>query len=109
VVDQKDLTGEISSNNDPEIVLCPYEVFVTSPLLQNEIGIGLIDTGAQVSLVRKKSLRENVPREKFREINVNIQCINEGDMHIKEGIMLQVNEAKKCCFMSLTVYLEVWI
>jgi hypothetical protein len=32
VVDQKDLTGEISSNNDPEIVLCPYEVFVTSPV-----------------------------------------------------------------------------
>jgi hypothetical protein len=32
-VDQKDLTGEINLSNEQEIVLCPYEVFVTSPHL----------------------------------------------------------------------------
>jgi hypothetical protein len=98
VVDQRDLAGKISSNDELEIGLGPYEVFVTSPLLQNETGIGLIDTGAQVSLVRKKSLRENVPKAKFREINVNIQGINEGNMHIKEGIMLQINDRRKMLF-----------
>jgi hypothetical protein len=97
-VDQKDLTGEISSSNEPEIVLCPYEVFVISPHFQDEIGIGLIDTGAQVSLVRKKSPKENVPRAKFRTINVNIQGINEDDIHIKEGIMLQINDSKETLF-----------
>jgi hypothetical protein len=98
VVSQKVLTSERSSDDEPETGLGPYEVFVTSPLLQNEIGTGLIDTGAQVSLVRKKSLKENVPRAKFRKINVNIQGINEGDMHIKEGIMLQVNDSEEMLF-----------
>jgi hypothetical protein len=73
----------------------PFDDFVTSPQLQNELGTGLIDTGAQVSLVRKSSLKESISKEKYREINVNIQGINGGDMHIKKGIMLQINDSKE--------------
>jgi hypothetical protein len=72
----------------------PFDVFVTSPQLQNELGTGLIDTGAQVSLVRKSSLKKSTPKGKYREINVNIQGINGGEMHITKGIMLQVNDTK---------------
>ena len=35
----------------PERGLGPYEVYVTSPQLLDEIGVELLDTGAQVSLV----------------------------------------------------------
>jgi uncharacterized secreted protein with C-terminal beta-propeller domain len=51
-----------------------------------------------VSLVRKSSLKKSTPKEKYREINVNIQGINGGDIHIKEGIMLQVNDSKEMLF-----------
>jgi uncharacterized secreted protein with C-terminal beta-propeller domain len=77
----------------------PFDVFVTSPQLQNELGTGVIDTGAQVSLVRKSSLKESIPKEKYREISVNIQGINGGDMHIEKGIMLQVNDSKEMFYI----------
>jgi hypothetical protein len=51
-----------------------------------------------VSLVRRKSLKENVPKAKFIKINVNIQGINEGDLYIKEGIMLQINGGEEMLF-----------
>jgi hypothetical protein len=49
----------------------PFDVFVTSPQLRNEIGIGIIDTGAQVSLVRGKSLKKS-SLKKCKDIHVNI-------------------------------------
>jgi hypothetical protein len=49
----------------PGIGLGPYETYVTSPQLQSSIGVGLIDTGAQVSLVREDSLKRSIPREKY--------------------------------------------
>jgi hypothetical protein len=45
-------------------------------------------------------LKENVPRAKFRRINVNIQGINGGDMHIKEG-MLQINDSGEILFYNV--------
>jgi hypothetical protein len=47
--------------------LGPYEVLVTSPQLKTEIGTGLIDTGAQVSLVRESSLRKSIPPPKKKK------------------------------------------
>jgi len=58
--------------NKPESGLGPYEVYVTSPQLLDEIGVGLIDTGAQVSLVKEDSLKKSIPQSKYREINVKI-------------------------------------
>jgi hypothetical protein len=58
----------------------------------------LIDTGAQISLVKKVSLKESIPKTKFKEINVSIQGINGGDMRIKEGIMLRVNDGEEMLF-----------
>jgi hypothetical protein len=49
VVSQDELTDEVCSSAKIDRVLGPYEGFVTYPLLQNGIGIVLIDTGAQVS------------------------------------------------------------
>ncbi|PNF31840.1 hypothetical protein B7P43_G08901 [Cryptotermes secundus] len=89
---------EVEFISEPEGGLGPYEVFVTSPQLQNEIGTGLIDTGAQVSLVRESSLRKSIPKEKYRDINVNIRGINGSDMLIRKGIMLQVNDSKEMLF-----------
>jgi hypothetical protein len=83
-VNQKGLINA-SSMSELEKGLGPYEVFVTSPQLQNGVGTGLIDTGAQVSLVKENSLEKGIPKENYREINVSIQGINEGDMHIKKG------------------------
>jgi hypothetical protein len=76
----------------------PFDVFVTSPQLQNEIGIGLIDTGAQESLVKSKSLKKSSFKAQCKEIHVNIQGINGDSMHIDKGIMLQVNNSKKMLF-----------
>ena len=70
----------------------PYEVYVTSPQLLDEIGVGLIDTGAQVSLVREDSLKKSIPQRKYKEINVKIQGINGKDTHIKRGVLLQIND-----------------
>jgi hypothetical protein len=44
------------------------------------------------------SLKESIPKAKFKEINVSIQGINGGDMRIKEGIMLQVNDSAEMLF-----------
>ena len=64
----------------PGIDLGPYKTYVTSPPLLSSIGVGLIDTGAQVSLVREDSLKRSIPREKYREMNVKIQGINGKDL-----------------------------
>ena len=74
--------------NKPESGLGPYEVYVTSPQLLDEIGVRLIDTGAQVSLVKEDSLKKSIPQRKYREINVRIQGINGKDTHIKKGVLL---------------------
>jgi hypothetical protein len=49
-------------------------------------------------LVKKVSLKESIPKAKFKEINVSIQGINGGDMRIKEGIMLRVNGSEEMLF-----------
>jgi hypothetical protein len=89
---------DASSQGKHKRELGPYEIFVTSSQLQKGVGTGLIDTGTQVSLVREASLEKNIPRGKYREINVSIQGISEGDMHIKKGIMLQVNDGREMLF-----------
>jgi hypothetical protein len=81
-----------------ELGLDPFDVFVTSPQLQDEIGIGLIDTGAQVSLVKSRSLKKSSFKAKCKEIHVNVQGINGDSMHIDKGIMLQVNDSKEMLF-----------
>jgi hypothetical protein len=86
-ISRKDLT-DANSQGKSERELGTYEIFVTSPQLKREVGTGLIDTGAQVSLVKGGSLERNVPERKYREINVSVQGINEGDMHSKKGIMM---------------------
>jgi uncharacterized secreted protein with C-terminal beta-propeller domain len=86
VSQEKDLTREKG--------LAPFDVFATSPQLQNEFSTGLIDTGAQVLLVGSSSSKKSTPKGKYRDINVNIQGVNGGDMHITKGIMLQVNGKK---------------
>jgi hypothetical protein len=91
VSQEKDLTHEEG--------LEPFDVFVTSPQLQNELGTGLIDTGAQVSLVRRSSLKKSTPTGKYREIIMNIQGISGGDMHIPKGIMLQVNNSREMFYV----------
>jgi hypothetical protein len=95
---QPGLTREVSSLEELEIGTSPYDVIVASPQLQDETGLGLIDTGAQVSLVKRKSLKENIPKAKFKEIQVNIQGISGDDVHIKEGIMLQINDSEEMLF-----------
>jgi uncharacterized secreted protein with C-terminal beta-propeller domain len=97
ITSQKDLT-EASSQGNPE-ELGPYEIFVTSPQLKRGVGTGLIDIGAQVSLAKGSSLERNIPKGKYREINVSVQGINEGDMHIKKGIMMQVNNSKEMFYI----------
>jgi hypothetical protein len=86
-ISPKDLT-DASSQGKPERELGPDEIFITSPQLKRGVGTGLIDTGAQVSLVEGGSLEGNIPAGKYREINMSIQGIYEGDMHIKKGIMM---------------------
>jgi uncharacterized secreted protein with C-terminal beta-propeller domain len=92
----KDLT-EASSQGNPE-ELGPYKIFVTSPQLKREVGTGLI--GAKVSLAKGSSLERNIPKGKYREINVSVRGINEGDMHIKKGIMMQVNNDKEMFYIT---------
>jgi hypothetical protein len=81
-----------------ELGLEPFDVFVTSPQLQDGVGLGLIDTGAQVSLVKSKSLKKSSLKTKCKDIHVNVQGINGDSMHIDRGIMLQVNDSKEMLF-----------
>jgi hypothetical protein len=52
----------------------PFERCVTCPKFTVEAGTGLIDTGAHISLVRRKSLKK-LPKENTVEISVTIDGI----------------------------------
>jgi hypothetical protein len=66
--------------------LGPYEVFVTSPQLRTEIGVALINTGAQVSLIARTLLRPKVTVKKngiFKVSGITGNIMNiEGDVDI---------------------------
>jgi hypothetical protein len=96
-ISRKDLT-DASSQGKPERELGPYEIFITTPQLKREVGTCLIDTGAQVSLVKGGSLERNIAEGKYRDINVSVEGINEGDMYIKKGIMMQFNNSREMLF-----------
>jgi hypothetical protein len=50
----------------------PFELYVTCPKFTVEAGTGLTDKGAQISLVRRKSLKK-LPREDIVETSVTMQ------------------------------------
>jgi hypothetical protein len=69
--------------------LGPYEIFVTSPQLRTEVGVALIDTGAQVSIIARTSLRPEVTVEKNRTLK--IRGITGNLMNIKGDVEVNVN------------------
>jgi hypothetical protein len=69
--------------------LGPYEIFVTSPQLRTEVGVALIDTGAQVSLIARTSLHPKVTVE-INRIH-EIRGITGNIMNIKGEVEVNVN------------------
>ena len=75
----------------------PFELYVTFPKLTVEAGTGLIDTGAQISLVRRKSLKR-LPKENIVETSVTMQGITGSCRSLTQGIYLEINESKPFLF-----------
>jgi hypothetical protein len=69
--------------------LGPYEIFVTSPQLRTEVGVALIDTGAQVSLIARTSLHPKVTVMK-NEIH-KISGITGNIMNINGEVEVNIN------------------
>jgi hypothetical protein len=69
--------------------LGPYEIFVTSPQLRTEVGVALIDTGAQVSLIARTSLH---PKVAVKENGIyKINGITGNVLDIKGKVEVNVN------------------
>jgi hypothetical protein len=69
--------------------LGPYEIFVTRPQFRTEVGVELIDTGAQVSLIARTSLHPKVTVEKNRIHE--IRGITGNILNIKGEVEINVN------------------
>ena len=69
----------------------PFEMYITSKQLKEDIGIALLDMGAQVSLVRenKRDIRENIG---------SVQDIAGKFLETKGVKMLEINESKAFLF-----------
>jgi len=74
----------------------PFEMYITSKQLKEDIGIALLDTGAQVSLVREKVLRD---KRDIREKISSVQGIAGKFLETKGAKMLEVNESKALPFL----------
>ncbi|PNF35695.1 hypothetical protein B7P43_G17394 [Cryptotermes secundus] len=75
----------------------PFELYVTCPKFTVEAGTGLIGTGAQISLVRRKSLKR-LPKENIVETSVTMQGITGSCRSLTQGIYLEINESKPFLF-----------
>jgi hypothetical protein len=75
----------------------PFELYVTCPKFTVEAGTGLIDKGAQISLVRRKSLKK-LPKENIVETSVTMQGITGNCRSLTQGIYLEINESKPFLF-----------
>jgi hypothetical protein len=75
----------------------PFELYVTCPKFTVEAGTGLIDTGAQISLVRRKSLMK-LPIENIVETSVTMQGITGDCRSLTQCIYLEINEGKPFLF-----------
>ena len=53
------LTGNSLGDAQDEKELGPYEIYVLSKDFRNGLGIALVDTGAQVSLVKYEDLKRD--------------------------------------------------
>ena len=72
-----------------------FEMYITSKQLKEDIGIGLLDTGAQMSLV-KEVLRN---KRNIQESNNSVQGIAGNILETKGVKMLEINESKTFPFV----------
>jgi hypothetical protein len=83
------VTGN-NHENSPGIIrddsLGHYEVYVVSPQLKEMLGIALIDSGSQVSLIKEASL---VKFNKRKNENIQIQGVTGKQMNVKGQINLK--------------------
>ena len=71
-------------------------MYITSKKLKEDIVIALLDTGAQVSLVKEEVLRN---KRDIQESNSSVQGI-AGNIHETKGVMmLEINESKVLPFV----------
>lgn len=72
--------------------LGPYEVYVLCPEIKGGLGIALIDTGAQVSLVRESSLVKNIAQS---DDVIEIQGISGKNIKVKGMVNLTLNNCSE--------------
>jgi hypothetical protein len=85
-MEQRLAPEQVVEETQGEMGLGRYEVYVVSPQLKGELGIALIDTGSQVSLVKEVSLI----KPQYEEKEIKIQGVTGSQLKVKGKIDIMV-------------------
>lgn len=83
--------SSIDRGDAQDNILGPYEVYILSLELKTGVGIALIDTGAQISLVKEESIVKNIIKDNER---MEIQGISGNKVMVKGKAILTLDNCK---------------
>ena len=91
-----ELTGSSVGDAQDENELGPYEIYVLSEDFRNGLGIALVDTGAQVSLVKYEDLKRGCS---LKGDKTRIMGITGDSIEVRGVLHMRINESEEFPFM----------